>query len=158
MKLPKPLKIIAIVIGCEMVGILGSYFTFSSIPTWYAYLNKPFFNPPNWIFGPVWTLLYAMMGFAAFVIWEKAKNKTVRKKAMRLFGFQLFLNGIWTPIFFGLKNLLFALLVIIALWVLILLTIEEFHKIEKKAAYLLVPYLLWVTFATLLNLAILILN
>jgi len=149
MKLPKLTRLIVFVAICELVGILGSFFTVQVIPTWYAYLNKPTFNPPNWIFGPVWSLLYFLMGISAFLIWDK--NKKDIKIAKSLFIFQLFLNGIWSPVFFGLKNLLLALMIITALWFFIILTILKFYNISKKAAYLLIPYILWVTFASILN-------
>lgn len=152
----KFLQITLFIIGCELVGILGSAFTFSSIPNWYVYLNKPFFSPPNWLFGPVWTLLYALMGVSAYLIWQKKNKKT--KEALNLFWIQLGLNFIWTPIFFGAKNLLLALVVIVAMWVYIVKTIKAFAKINKISSYLLYPYLAWVSFATLLNLSIWILN
>lgn len=154
----KLLKILAFIIFCELVGIVGSYFTISSIPNWYATLNKPFFNPPNFLFGPVWTLLYALMGISAYLIWEKGIKKKDIKEALKLFTIQLFLNGIWTPIFFGAKELFVALIVILIMWVFILKTILKFRKINKIASYLLIPYLLWVSFASLLNFSIWYLN
>lgn len=151
----KLFKATLFVIGCELVGILGTVFTISAIPTWYANLIKPFFSPPNWIFGPVWTTLYALMGISVFLIYSSKKNN---QKALKLFGIQLFLNFIWTPIFFGLKDLSIAMVVIIAMAYYIYLTIIEFAKINKTASYLLYPYLAWVSFATLLNISIWILN
>lgn len=151
-------KLLIIIIGCELVGIVGSLFTFSAIANWYSTLNKPFFSPPNWLFGPTWTLLYLLMGVAIFlIIQNKQKTKQV-KKAVQIFILQLALNFIWTPIFFGLKAPLLALLVIIALWFAILATIKSFWPISKLASSLLIPYLLWVSFATLLNGAIVWLN
>lgn len=151
-------KIIISVIGCELVGFLGTPFTFSAIPTWYATLNKPFFAPPNWIFGPVWTLLYFLMGVSFFLIWRQGWKKKKLVIARNYFLAQLGLNFIWTPIFFGLRAPLFGLLVIVALWVLILLTMKKFYPLSRIACYLLIPYLLWVSFATLLNAAIVVLN
>lgn len=151
-------KLIASVLGCELVGILGSVFTVSSIPTWYATLNRPSFAPPNWIFGPVWTTLYLLMGVAFYLIWKQGWKKKGVRTAGNYFLAQLGLNFIWSPIFFGLKSPLIALLVIIAMWVLIVMTMKKFYPLSKPAFYLLVPYLLWVSFATILNAAIVALN
>ncbi len=136
---------------CLGVGIIGSLFTFSAIPTWYATLNKPFFSPPNFIFGPVWTILYILLGISLYLVWIKEKVPTV-------FWIQLLLNAVWSIIFFGLKNPLLALVDIVALWIAIFLTIKAFYKINKLAGNLLIPYLIWVAFATILNLSIVILN
>lgn len=146
------------IIGCELVGILGTPFTIQAIPNWYTTLNKPFFAPPNWIFGPVWTTLYALTGIAIYLIWNHGKDKTKVTKAMQLFLAQLVLNFLWTPLFFGLRSPSLGLIDIIAMWVCIVLTIKAFYELSKTAAYLLIPYLLWVTFATALNAAILFLN
>jgi len=154
----KKLQIVIAILGCEAVGILGSFTTFSAIPTWYIFLNKPFFSPPNWIFGPVWTILYALMGISVFLIWQKGIKNKINREAVTLFVIQLILNGIWTPIFFGLKNLFLALIVIVAMLYFIYQTISAFSKIDKKAAYLLYPYMAWVSFATLLNFSVWILN
>lgn len=151
-------KLLISIIGCELVGILGTPFTTAAIPTWYLTLNKPFFAPPNWLFGPAWTLLYFLMGISFYLIWKKnIKNKKI-KTAKKLFLAQLFLNFIWSPIFFGLRSPLLGLITIIILWALIIATIYKFYPLSKWAAYLLIPYLLWVTFATTLNGAILFLN
>lgn len=151
----KYFRLLLFVVGSELVGILGSIFTISAIPTWYLYLTKPFFSPPNWVFGPVWTILYAMIGISAFLIYESKKNN---RKALKVFAIQMALNFIWTPMFFGLKDLSLAFVVIIAMWYYIFLTIKEFAKINKTASYLLYPYLAWVSFASLLNFSIWILN
>jgi tryptophan-rich sensory protein len=151
-------KLVVSIIVCEVVGLLGTPFTISAIPNWYAYLNKPFFAPPNWLFGPVWTLLYLTMGVSIFLIWKKGLKKNGLVLARKTFAIQLFLNFLWTPIFFGLKSPLFGLIVIVAMWIFIVKTIKMFYKIDRIAAYLLVPYLLWVSFATLLNSAIYLLN
>ena len=156
--MPKYLRLVGLVIICELVGILGSVYTVSSIPTWYFGLNKPFFNPPNYLFGPVWTILYALMGVSIFRILEIKKRDEKVKEAIKLFWIQLFLNGIWTPIFFGAKQLFLALIVIAFMWFFILKTIKAFAKIDKISAYLLYPYLAWVSFATLLNFSIWFLN
>lgn len=140
-----------------VAGLIGSVSTVSEIPTWYANLNKPSFSPPNAIFGPVWTILYVMMGFSLYLFW-KAANKGVLLKGMLLFGSQLVLNTLWSILFFGAKSPLLALINIVVLWVLILATILHFYKTSKTAAYLLVPYILWISFATILNFAIWSLN
>ncbi len=144
-------KLILSVGVCLGAGILGSIFTISSIPTWYATLNKPFFSPPNWIFGPVWTILYILMGVSLYLVW-------IKNKVPAVFWIQLILNALWSILFFGLKNPSLALVDIAALWVAIFLTIKSFYKINKPAGNLLIPYLLWVTFASILNLAIVVLN
>ena len=151
-------KLIVSIIGCELVGFLGTPFTISAIPTWYATLNKPFFAPPNWIFGPVWTLLYFLMGVAFYLIWRQGLQKQKVKTASKYFLAQLALNFFWSPIFFGLKAPLLALIVIISMWILIVLTMKRFYPLSKWAFYLLAPYLLWVSFATLLNAGIVVLN
>lgn len=150
--MPKKIPRLIFSIGvCLGAGIIGSVFTFSSIPTWYAALNKPSFSPPNWVFGPVWTILYLLMGISLYLVWQK-------KKVPAVFWVQLVLNALWSVIFFGLKNPVLAMLDIAVLWVAIYLTIKSFYPISKIAAYLLLPYLLWVTLASVLNLSIVILN
>lgn len=142
---------------CLGAGILGSFFTISSIPAWYATLNKPFFSPPNWVFGPVWTILYILMGISLYLVISK-KEKVKSKKGINMFLIQLVLNVLWSVIFFGMKNPALALVDILALWVAIILTIKSFSEINKLAGKLLIPYLLWVSFASILNLAIVLLN
>ncbi len=151
-------KLILYVVGCELVGILGTPFTIAAIPNWYANLNKPFFAPPNWIFGPAWTLLYFMMGVSIYLILKQGKKKKKVRTATMYFLAQLLLNFLWSPIFFGLKSPLLGLITIVSMWILIIMTMKKFYPISKLAFYLLVPYILWVSFATLLNGAILILN
>ena len=143
---------------CELAGIVGSVFTMPSIPGWYAGLVKPSFNPPNWIFGPVWTLLYAMMGLAAFLVYEKGFTRPDVKKALAVFAAQLVLNTLWSIVFFGAHRILGAAVVIVLLGALILATMLLFYKISRAAAYLLVPYILWVGFATVLNASLYVLN
>jgi len=145
-------KLLAAILLCEGVGLIGSFFTISAIPSWYLFLNKPFFSPPNWLFGPVWTLLYLLMGISLYWIWVK------KPQVLKIFWLQLFLNGIWTPIFFGLRSPLLGLLIILFLLLAIILTIKTFYKIYPPAGLILIPYLAWVSFATLLNLGILLLN
>ena len=143
---------------CLGVGILGSLFTISAIPTWYAALNKPEFSPPNFIFGPVWTILYILMGISFYLIWVKGTQKKAVKNALILFLVHLFFNASWSIVFFGVHLIFLALINIIILWILIIALIIKFSKINKKAAILLSPYLLWVSFATILNYNIWILN
>jgi benzodiazapine receptor len=153
------------IIICEGAGLIGSVFTFSQIPTWYATLNQPSFNPPSWLFGPVWTTLYLLMGVALYLVWpfDSAQEKSAaasrnKRQAMVLFGIQLVLNSLWSIIFFGLHNISAALAEIVVLWIFILLTTVEFHKINRWAGWLLVPYLLWSSFATFLTYSYWILN
>jgi len=148
-------QLVFAIVLCESAGILGSLSTINEIPTWYAGLVKPLLNPPSWVFGPVWTTLYALMGISAFLIYKHGKKAT---SALQLFGLQLGLNAIWTPIFFGWHRLDIALFVIVMMWAAIFATIRAFSRFSKTAAYLLVPYLLWVTFATYLNMSLWLLN
>lgn len=150
-KLP---KIFIAVLVCLGIGFFSGFATQSSIDTWYESLNKPSFNPPDWIFAPVWILLYILMGIAAGIVWSKGYYHKWVKTAMYHFIFQLLFNGLWSIVFFGFRSPGLALLVIIVLLVLILLTYKWFKIVSKTAAYLLIPYLLWVVFATILNFSI----
>ena len=154
----KFLKLFAAIVICELVGLISTPFTISAIPTWYATLNKPSFSPPNWIFAPVWTLLYFMMGVSAYLVWKEGLKKKSVKKALFYFIFQLTCNFLWSFLFFYLRSPLLAFADIVLLWILIVLTMIKFYKISKAASYLLLPYLLWVSFASILNLFIVILN
>ncbi|ASO04267.1 TspO/MBR related protein [Arenibacter algicola] len=148
----KQLTYIAIsVTVCLTIGFLSSFATQSSVNDWYLELNKPSFNPPNWIFAPVWTVLYIMMGVAAGIVWAKGFYHIWVKTALYHFGIQLLFNALWSIIFFGFKNPFAALLVILALLVLLIFTIKWFKVVSQTAALLLIPYLLWVCFATALN-------
>ncbi|MDP1721953.1 MAG: TspO/MBR family protein [Candidatus Gottesmanbacteria bacterium] len=151
-------KLIASIALCEAVGILSTPFTLAAITGWYTNLIKPSFSPPNWIFGPVWTLLYMMMGISLFLIWELGLKKKKVKTAVYYFGAQLVLNFFWSIAFFGLRSPLLGLVNITILLGLILLTMKHFYPLSKPAFYLLVPYSLWVSFAAILNGAIVILN
>jgi benzodiazapine receptor len=151
-------KLVIAIVVSELAGIIGSVFTISAIPTWYATLVKPALNPPAWVFGPVWTTLYALMGVATFLVWKKGWEKKEVKTALGIFGIQLVLNTLWSVIFFGLHSPGAALVDIIFLWLAILATIIAFAKISRPAAWLLVPYILWVSFAAYLNYAIWMLN
>jgi translocator protein len=155
----KALGIVVSIVVCELAGLIGSLFTRPSIPGWYAGLTKPSFNPPSWVFAPVWTALYAMMGLAAWLVYEKKGfGRPEGKKALTVFAVQLVLNTLWSIVFFGAHNILGAVIVIVILWAMILWTILLFHKISKAAAWLLVPYILWVSFATVLTISIYALN
>lgn len=134
-----------------MVGFLSGFATQSSVGGWYTTLNKPALNPPNWIFGPVWTILYILMGIAAGIVWSKGLHHIWVKTALYHFSFQLIFNALWSVIFFGFNEPFWALLVILILLALILFTMKTFRTVSKTAAYLLVPYFLWVCFATFLN-------
>ena len=154
----RTLKIIIAVVVCLLVGFLSGFSTQSSITEWYAFLNKPSFNPPNWLFAPVWTILYILMGIAAGLVWHKGWEAPGVKAALGIFTLQLLLNGSWSVVFFGLRQPMAALIIILVLWTLILWCILRFLKLHKVAGYLLIPYLLWVSFATLLNYSIVALN
>lgn len=150
-KLP---KILIAVLVCLGIGFFPGFATQSSIDTWYETLNKPSFNPPDWIFAPVWTLLYILMGIAAGIVWSKGYYHKWVKTAMYHFIFQLLFNGLWSIVFFGFRSPGLALLVILVLLVLIILTYKWFKVVSNTAAYLLLPYFFWVLFATVLNFSI----
>jgi translocator protein len=132
----------------QLAGLVGSFFTASAITSWYASLAKPSLNPPGWIFGPVWIVLYILMGVAIYMVWNK--NSLI----FWLFWLHLFFNAIWSPIFFGLKNPGLAFADIIIIWIFIVVLMVKFRKINKWSVYLLLPYLLWVSFAAYLNYSI----
>ncbi len=160
MKINNPFKLIISVVICELAGIIGSFYTTPTITTWYATLPKPALNPPSWIFAPVWTTLFALMGIALFLVWrhfEKVEDnhkKSFIKIAFGVFALQLLLNVLWTSIFFGNHNPGGAFVEIVFLWLAILATIIIFSRISKATAWLLVPYILWVSFAGYLNYSI----
>ena len=136
---------------CLLIGFLAGFATQSSVNDWYVTLNKPEFTPPNALFAPVWTVLYILMGVAAGIVWSKGYHHVWVKTALYHFVFQLLVNALWSIVFFGLKNPFGALLVILVLMTLIILTIKWFNVVSKPAAILMVPYLLWVGFAAVLN-------
>ena len=158
MQTANKIKLIVSIFICLLAGIIGSFATQSAIPTWYASLNKPSFNPPNWIFGPVWTTLYIMMGIAAFLIWRNGLNNKSVMIAISIFLIQLILNCIWSIAFFGFKSPFAGLVIIIFLWIAIVATMFAFYKISMPAMILLIPYIFWVSFAAVLNYAIYMLN
>jgi translocator protein len=145
--------IVSLLVPLAVGGIAG-WLTVPEIAGWYAGLNKPSFNPPNYLFGPVWTSLYALMGIAFFLVWKADADEGLKKTAMMLFAVQLVLNFFWSLIFFNAHQVGWALVEIVAMWLFILLTIFSFGKISSLAAWLLVPYICWVSFATILNAAL----
>jgi tryptophan-rich sensory protein len=148
-------KILTVVVTCLAIGYFSGIVTRSAIITWYPTLVKPNFNPPNWIFAPVWSMLYIMMGIAAGLVWDRMESNTeIVKRALVFFAVQLALNALWSYLFFGLMNPMLALLEIVILWLMIYETYVQFGKINKIAGYLFIPYLLWVSFAMVLNASI----
>ncbi len=153
-------KLIAAILVCQIIGNIGTIFTLPALSTWYASLNKPFFNPPDWLFGPAWIILYTLIGIALYILWDRWPDlkKPVRKPALMAFVIQMALNPLWSFLFFGLRSPLYGFAEIILLWIAIVATISEFYKVSKSAGMILLPYILWVSFAALLNFSILILN
>ena len=147
------IKLIVSIVACQAAGLIGGLFTARSVKTWYLTLNKPSFNPPGWIFGPVWTLLYLMMGVSLYLIWKQAGEQNIRF-AVIVFILQLALNTLWSILFFGMHNPALAFAEIILLWIAILACIILFYPLSERASYLLLPYLLWVSFASVLNYSI----
>lgn len=148
-------RILTLVVTCLVIGYFSGMGTRSAITTWYPTLVKPSFNPPNWIFAPVWSMLYIMMGVAAGLVWNRIDfEKEIVKKALVFFAIQLALNALWSYLFFGLRNPTLAGIEIVILWLMIFETYVKFSKINKIAGYLFIPYLLWVSFATVLNASI----
>ena len=158
MKRIKFLPLVLFIIGSELLGSLGSIATMPAIPTWFKTLNKPPLQPPNWIFGPVWTFLFFMMGVSAYLIWQQGTKKQTVKYALELFVLQFGLNILWSFLFFGLQSPFWAGICILCLWTAIYITMQAFKKINTFAMTLLIPYLLWVTFATYLNWGVAFLN
>jgi len=158
MKARDIIKLIASIAACQGAGLIGSLFTTAAIPTWYAGLQKPFFTPPNWAFAPAWITLYILMAVAAFLIWRKGLDQKGVRFALIIFLIQLVLNTLWSIVFFGLESPLYGIIVIIALWIAILLTMIKFFKLSTIAGALLTPYIGWVSFAAVLNVAIWMLN
>ncbi|OGF25080.1 TspO protein [Candidatus Falkowbacteria bacterium RIFOXYB2_FULL_47_14] len=150
MKKANAVKLILSIAVCQAAGLIGTVFTAPAISGWYAGLVKPAFNPPGWIFGPAWTILYTLMGVALYLVWKQGRQTQIRR-AMMIFSIHLLFNASWSIIFFGLKSPAWAFLNIIILWLMIGLTIREFRPIKKASAYLLLPYWAWVSFAAILN-------
>jgi len=139
-------------------GAIGTVATLSEIPTWYAALAKPTWAPPNWLFGPVWTTLYILIGVALFLVWRKGSDKKEVKLALLVFAVQLVLNVLWSVVFFGYHSLLGGFIAVILLWIAILANIIVFYRVSKPAGLLLVPYIIWVSIASYLNYSVYLLN
>lgn len=147
-------KLIFSIIISESIGVIGAVFTMPAISTWYVSLNKPLLSPPNWVFAPVWTIIFAVMGVSVYLVWQKGLDRKSVKIALTIFIIQLVLNSLWSIIFFGFKNIGLAFGELIILLVAIFTTTLLFYKISRLAAWLLVPYILWVIFAGYLNYSI----
>lgn len=149
-------RILVLVVTCLAVGYFSSLVTRPAVESWYPTIQKPSFNPPNWLFAPVWTTLYIMMAIAGGLVWHEidSSRREEVKKSLKFFAIQLVLNALWSYLFFGLKNPLLALIEIVLLWLMIYETYIKFGKINKISGYLFVPYLLWVGFAMVLNASI----
>lgn len=173
-KIKSPVLLVVSIVLSHLAGFIGSFATASTVDTWYAVLAKPDFSPPNWIFAPVWLSLYTLMGIALYLVWLQIqkpvgilawfKYKLNRKKRERIqsavvfFMIHLVVNALWSLVFFGMKELGSAFVIITLLWAMIIVLIKEFLRIDKRAAYLMVPYLAWVSFAAALNYSIWMLN
>jgi benzodiazapine receptor len=154
----KPIPLIISTLITLSIAYVASIFTRPQIQGWYSTLHKPSFNPPNWLFAPVWIILYVLIGIAAYLVWKLRDGSATYKTAVTIYIIQLLLNLSWSIVFFGVHEIFAALIIIISLLVAIILNINWFGLFNKVAAWLLIPYLLWVSFATLLNLGIYILN
>lgn len=146
------------ILVCEAVGLMAGWATQTSVNSWYPTLTKPVFTPPNWLFAPVWILLYALMGLAAFLVWRHGLRHAQVQRALTAFGVQLMFNAGWSFAFFGARSPALGLVVILFLWGTLAWTMDRFFRLRRAAGWLLVPYLLWVTYALALNVAILALN
>lgn len=152
------LQLIGAILISQLAGIIGSVFTAPAISGWYTTLIKPSFQPPSWLFGPVWVTLYTLMGIAAFIVWKKGIGQRNVQVGIVLFLTQLVFNALWSIVFFGLKDIFLALLVIAVLLALIISTTYYFFQVSRTAGFLMIPYILWVSFATVLNATIWTLN
>lgn len=153
-----PFKLVVSIILCNLAGFLGTFATQTGPGSWYDLLVKPPFNPPSFVFAPVWTTLFVLMGIALYLVWMEGTSRPEVRTALGVFGVQLVLNVLWSYAFFAFRSPLLGLIDIVLLWAAIAATIVLFFRINRTAAYLLVPYLLWVTFATVLTYSILLLN
>jgi translocator protein len=153
------LKLLACLSACIGAGLIASIFTRGSVSsTWYTFLQKPAYSPPNWVYAPVWFLLYILMGISVFLVWRVGIKQFHVREGLVIFLIQLILNTFWSYAFFGLKSTIAGLIVIVPLWTAILLTIINFYRISRTASLLLIPYILWVSYATVLNFSIYLLN
>jgi tryptophan-rich sensory protein len=158
MKTSNIIKFIISIFVCHVAGIFGSLFTFNALENWYVTLQRPEIAPPNYLFAPVWLILYTLMGISLYLIWTSKTKKADKKFAISVFGVQLALNALWSMFFFGLQSPLIAFIDIIALLIAIAITIFLFYKINKMASLILIPYIIWVAFAAVLNYLFWILN
>jgi benzodiazapine receptor len=145
------IRLLVSILVCQAAGIVGSFFTAPNIQGWYAGLEKPAFNLPNWLFAPVWTALFFLMGITLYLLWGQKGEGRIRKIALIFFSIQLGLNILWSVLFFGLGAPLLAFVEILVLWIMIWLTFLFTFRVNKTAGFLLVPYILWVGFAAVLN-------
>lgn len=150
----KTFQLAAAIAVCQSAGIFGLIFTAPAIPVWYAQLSKPALTTPGWVFGPIWITLYTLMGIALYLVWQKRTKEQCNCTALQLFFFQLALHALWTYLFFGLKEPLLALIEIVILFLAVSVVMWQFWKISKPAAYVLLPYAVWIVFAAYLNFAI----
>jgi benzodiazapine receptor len=150
--IPRILKILIMVVTTVTLGYLAGMVTQTSVDTWYPTLNKPGFTPPNWAFPVAWSILYVLMGIAAGLVWSRMEyEEDNTKKALKFFAIQFALNLAWTCLFFGLRNPLLAFAEIIVLWLMIYETYVQFTRVSRIAGYLFIPYILWVSYALVLN-------
>jgi len=152
------IKLVVSILACFAAAGIGSLFTFKAIPTWYAGLKKPPYTPPNWVFGPVWTTLYILMGISVFLVWRNGLATNGVLLAFTLFWIQLAINALWSIIFFGMKSKGGGVITIIVLWLLILATMTTSFRVSGWAGALLIPYILWVSIASYLNIGVWLLN
>ena len=158
MSLNDVIKLVISIIACFAAAGIGSLFTFKAIPNWYAGLKKPSYTPPNWAFGPVWTALYLLMGISVFLVWQKGLATNGALFAFILFWIQLVVNAIWSIVFFGKKSKGGGVITIIVLWLLIMVTMITSFRVSDWAGALLIPYIMWVSIASYLNIGIWLLN
>lgn len=150
MKINTVLKLVLSLLPPLLIGAIAGFFTSKAIPVWYASLNQPSFNPPNWLFGPVWTTLYILMGISFFLVWQLPPNES-KNKAIKIYFVQLALNFAWSFLFFYFKNIGLALVEILVLWIAIMVMLVRMHRVKPLASYINIPYIIWVSFATALN-------
>ena len=157
-KIKTYVRFVISIVLCQVAAAIGAFFTTPAIPTWYASLRKPALTPPNWLFAPVWTALYLMMAVSLFLVWNTGPKRREVRESIVIFCVQLGVNVFWSYSFFGLQSPALGLVVILALWLSILISIASFFRVSKIAALFLVPYLVWVSLATYLNYSVVMLN
>ena len=151
-------KLIISILIVFLAGSVGTIYTLKEITTWYVSLTKPGWTPPNWAFGPIWSTLYVLMGISLFLVWREGLDRKDVRIAILIFAIQLFLNVLWSLVFFGTHNIFGGLVFVIILWISILINIIVFYRVSKPAAIILIPYLIWVSIASYLNYSVFILN